>query len=305
MTRDNASPLDHAAVCRVLAPAKLNLFLRILAREQSGFHQIETLFCALDLADELELRLGGSDVALDVRAPADAPGRAPDLGPTEANLVVRAARLFTAAARCDAGVHITLTKRIPTGAGLGGGSSDAAAVLTALNRMHDAPLSRAGLLELSAELGSDVPFFVTGAALALAWGRGQRLAPLPPLPSRPVLLAIPPERSATADAYAELAHARGTAATGAAALELPRTWADVAAAEGNDFEPTVFARLPRLRALREELARHGAAVARMTGSGSVVFGVFEDVRSAELARAALQREHADVELLLTRTAAVV
>jgi 4-diphosphocytidyl-2-C-methyl-D-erythritol kinase len=286
---------------RVIARAKLNLALRVIAREDSGFHQIETLFCALELGDELDVNLTDREVTLHLAAPPESPGDVPDLGPPHANLAVRAARSFFAHSGLSGGCHINLTKRIPAGGGLGGGSSDAAATLHALDRLHGAPLGRARLLALAGELGSDVPFFVAGAAYALAWGRGDRIAALPPLPSAPVLLAIPPGRIATADAYADLAAARNGMRAPPAVLPIPRTWSEVGSIAANEFEQTVFARHARLRELRELMQSLGAAPARMTGTGSTIFGVFEDVGSAEYARGVISREHEDVMLLLTRT----
>lgn len=297
------STTSGARTCAASARAKLNLSLRVLAREQSGFHQIETLFCALELADELTVELGGSAIELEVGAPADAPGSVGDPGPVETNLALRAARAFFLALGEPRGARIRLAKRIPVGAGLGGGSSDAAAVLLALNRLHDEPFDADRLVALGAGLGSDVPFFLTGAVLALAWGRGDRLLPLPPLPSAPVVLAVPPERIATADAYASLARRQGTnSVAGPAIVTLPRTWTDVAAAAANDFEANAFADSPRLAELRTLLEGCGAGVARMTGSGSVIFGVFDDLAAATNAVASLQRDHPDVQTLLTRTA---
>jgi 4-diphosphocytidyl-2-C-methyl-D-erythritol kinase len=285
-----------------LARAKVNLSLRVLAREAGGFHQIETLFCALELADEIEVSVADDVVRLDVVAPPEKPEPAPDLGPPESNLALRAAAAFFDAAALPPRATIRLTKRIPAGAGLGGGSSDAAAVLRALNTLHGEPLGDAALLAVGARLGSDVPFFLAGASLALAWGRGGRLAPLPPLPSRPVLLAVPAERVATADAYADLARHRGDDyVSGPAVLPAITGWDDVIAVAHNDFEETVFRRLPRLADLRGALLDAGALMARMTGTGSVVFGIFADATDAETARTALARRSDDVDWVLTRT----
>jgi len=275
------------------APAKLNLALRVIAREHSGFHQIETIFCTLALADTVEVVLTNAGISLEVTEPA------PELGPVSQNLAVRAAEAFVRAADIEHGVHITLTKRIPAGAGLGGGSSDAAAVLIALNRLHDEPLSASELLAIGAELGSDVPFLLSGAGLALAWGRGGRILPLSSLPPAAVLLAVPPERVATADAYRAV-HARRAAEP--ELLRAPRTWADVASIAHNDFEETVFAQHPRLAMLRETIEREGALIARLTGSGSVVFGIFEDERAAQAAATAVQSAADDVATILTSTA---
>jgi 4-diphosphocytidyl-2-C-methyl-D-erythritol kinase len=291
--------------CLRLAYAKLNLSLRILAREASGFHQIETIFCALELADEIEISQTAHGISLDVIHPPDPAQPPPDLGPPEQNLAFRAAELFVRETKLEHGLHVRLTKRIPAGAGLGGGSSDAAAVLTELNHMHDAPLGARDLLALGARLGSDVPFFLTGAPLALAWGRGDRIAPLTPLPPAPVVLAVPPERVATAEAYAALAAARPDVPRTPGLIHAqPRAWRDMAAAAHNDFEEIVFARHPRLRALRQQLEDSGAAIARMTGTGSVVFGVFEGIGAANAAAAGIPAAYGDVTALVTQTRTV-
>lgn len=284
------------------AHAKLNLALRVLAREHSGYHQIETIFCALELADEVEVTLTNAGITLEVAAPADEAGPPADLGPTGQNLAYRAASLFARSVPLDRGIDIRLTKRIPAGAGLGGGSSDAAAVLAVLNDLHGRPLSAAELLGLGARLGSDVPFFLTGATLALAWGRGGRIAPLPPLPPATVLLAVPPERVSTADAYAALAAAQPEAP---ALFAAPRSWLDVGAIAHNDFERPIFERHPRLADIRQQLQDAGAIVARMTGTGSVVFGVFDDARRADTAARDITAAHPDVPTIITRTAQVL
>ncbi|HEX2091942.1 MAG TPA: hypothetical protein VHG28_06045, partial [Longimicrobiaceae bacterium] len=179
---------------RVEAPAKVNLRLRILAREETGYHALETLFCAVSLADTVEVRPGGAGIALEVRGGVDT-------GPPEHNLVVRAAERFYRDLGGSPALRIELTKRIPAAAGLGGGSSDAAATLRALNLLHGEPFARAGLLQMAIGLGSDVPFFLCGSTLALGWGRGERLLALPPLPTRPVLIAHPGVAMPTGEAF--------------------------------------------------------------------------------------------------------
>src|SRR5437762_543484 len=138
------------------AHAKINLFLRILARESSGYHQIETAFSLLELADELEVSRSSSGVTLDVEGP--------DLGPSAENLAVRAARMVLEATGNRFGVSMKLIKRIPVRAGLGGGSSDGAAALQAVNALAGKPVPRHELLHFAARLGADVPFFASGAA---------------------------------------------------------------------------------------------------------------------------------------------
>lgn len=300
---------------RELARAKLNLMLRVLAREASGFHQIETVFCSLELADEIEVSLGGDVVSIDVVAPDDAAGPPPCIGDDADNLAYLAAHRFNEAVGLDgdgAGAHIRLIKRIPAGAGLGGGSSDAAAVLRALNRLHGSPLPADALLAVGAMIGSDVPFFLSGATLALGWGRGGRLLPLPALPAAHVLLAVPAEGVPTGDAYGALAHLRrelaaeleaGSSphAVAPAVLRAPASWRDAAALAHNDFEPIVFQRLPRLGTMRDALAGLGACMTRLTGTGSVVFGVFEDAGAAAIAAREMAGAFPDARFVLTRT----
>ncbi|MEX0893542.1 MAG: hypothetical protein WEB88_15355, partial [Gemmatimonadota bacterium] len=212
-----------------------------------------------------------------------------ELGAPEDNLAHRAATLWCQRAGVTPACAIHLVKRIPAGAGLGGGSSDAAAVLRALDRLAAAgrapggaaPLGPAELLRLAAALGSDVPFLLAGGPLALAWGRGERLLPLPALPPAAVVVAAPAAGMATAAAYARLAETRVAAASAPAAPEPVRlelvslaTWRGVAALAVNDFEPLVLAEVPAAARALEVLREAGAAPALLTGSGSAVFGVF-------------------------------
>jgi 4-diphosphocytidyl-2-C-methyl-D-erythritol kinase len=208
--------------------------------------------------------------------------------------------MFADAASLGFGVHIRLVKRIPAGAGLGGGSSDAAAVLRALNEISSHALSDDELFELGVRLGSDVPFFLADVPLALAWGRGERMIPLPPLPAAAVILAVPPERVSTAEAYAALEGERRTVST---VLREPASWHDVAAIAENDFESVIFQRHPRLAELRTALEDAGAVIARMTGTGSAIFAVFSDVVVASEAAHGLEQAHPDVAAILTQTRA--
>ena len=255
---------------RVAAHAKINLFLRMLAREASGFHQIETAFALLELADELQVRRTDAGVELEVNGP--------DLGPTDENLAVRAARAVLEATGNRFGVAITLTKRIPVRAGLGGGSSDGAAALHAVNALTGNAVPRHELLHFAARLGSDVAFFAGGAALAVAWGRGERQFRLPAPPSLPALIAIPAIAVATPDAYRwwddqnPTITARGPVVLDAEALA---TWGSIGRLGGNDFEGPVFAKHPELRSLYERLAGTGPVWVRLCGSGSAVAAVYK------------------------------
>jgi 4-diphosphocytidyl-2-C-methyl-D-erythritol kinase len=280
----------------VAAHAKVNLFLRILAREQNGYHQIETAFALLDLADTLDVRRTASGVALDVDGP--------DLGPPEENLAVRAARAVLEATGNRFGVALKLTKRIPVRAGLGGGSSDAAATLHAVNALAGNAVPRHELLHFAARLGADVPFCASGAPLALAWGRGERLFRLTPLPAAPVLIAVPPVAVATPEAYGwwdaanPAPSGRGPVVLDADALA---TWGSIGRLGGNDFESPVFGKHPGLRALYERMAATGPVWVRLCGSGSAVAAVYKKERERD--DAALQLGEKDQRLIKTATKA--
>jgi 4-diphosphocytidyl-2-C-methyl-D-erythritol kinase len=272
-------------------PAKLNLFLRVLAREESGYHGIETLFCRLQLADSLEAvrTADPGRVELEVEGP--------DLGPAEDNLALRAARMVLEATGRRFGVRLKLVKRIPVAAGLGGGSADAAAALDLVNRLAGNAVPRAELFHFASRLGADVPFLLSGAALGLAWGHGERLLALPPLPSAPVLLVVPPSGVSTAEAYRWVDEARNHGGhRGALALDLEAVsaWGHIARMAGNDFESAVFGRLPAVRAAFEALARTKPLVCRMTGSGSAIFAVYRNARDRGDARQMLGRKHGSV-----------
>ncbi len=282
----------------VEAQAKINLFLRVLAREADGFHGIESLFCLVSLADTLRAeRRASGGVTIDVEGA--------DAGPAERNLAVRAADLVLEATGRRFGVHLTLTKRIPVRAGLGGGSSDAAAALHATNQLAGAAVPRHELLQFAARLGSDVPFLVSGAPLALGWGHGERLLHLPPLPAAPALLLTPPAGVSTADAYTWVDAARQSAGRrGAVALDLDALtrWGDIGRMAGNDFESVVFERIPPVRAAFEALAGTHPLVCRMSGSGSALFAVYRSPRDRDDARMMLGRKHGRLDAVETLAA---
>lgn len=260
----------------VVAQAKLNLFLRVLARETSGYHQLETLFCRLTLGDELRVRLVPGTRSLDCDGIAMPAG---GLGPAEKNLAWRAAVAFLEATGWSTGFAIEIDKRIPVGGGLGGGSADAGGVLRALNALAPAPLSTHDLLKIAAGLGADVPFLTQEAStLALAWGRGDRLMPLPALPSRACILFTFPHGVVTADAYRWLTE-EPAAAPGAVSYRPERlgSWSDVELLAYNEFERVVLPRHPEIRrvleGLRQPDIRHSLPVALMSGSGATVFAL--------------------------------
>jgi 4-diphosphocytidyl-2-C-methyl-D-erythritol kinase len=282
----------------VHAHAKLNLFLRVLAKEADGYHSIETLFCLVSLADTLIVEpRDGRDISIQVAGA--------DLGPSEQNLAVRAAAMVLEATGHRVGVHLTLDKRIAVRGGLGGGSSDAAAALLAVNRVAGNAVPRHELLQFAGRLGSDVPFFLAGSPLALGWSRGERLLALPPLPVAPVLLVTPAVGIGTAEAYGWVDAARQTAGRrGAVALDLDALsrWGDIGRMAGNDFESAVFARVPEVRAAFEALVQTRPLVCRMSGSGSTLFAVYRSARDRDDARSALGRKHGRVDAVETLAA---
>lgn len=268
---------------RIAAHAKVNLFLRILAREHSGFHQIETAFLLLDLADHIEVRRIDRGVKLEVDGP--------DLGPAEENLAVRAAKAVLEATGAKFGVEIALTKRIPTRAGLGGGSSDAAATLHAVNALAGNAVPRHELNHLGAKLGADVAFFTAGVPAALGWGRGERLLALTPPPAAPALIVLPRGiEVSTPDAYRwwdQSAVHDGSRGPVVLEPDSLSSWGSVGRLGANDFELPVFGKHPEIRAVFERLAGTRPYWVRMSGSGSAVAAVYRTARDRDDAIARL------------------
>ena len=277
---------------RVLAPAKLNLGLRIVGRRADGLHELESAFVPLDLADELELRAdpaARAEVALELEpggdgVPADA-----------SNLAARAARAFLAASGLCARIGIALRKRVPAAAGLGGGSSDAGAVLRALAALFPGALAPEALAGVALRLGADVPYFLDPRP-ALVGGVGERRAPLPGrLPALPVLLANPGEPLATARVFAAYAAgARRPAAAGALAARWREALAGppsglpgrLAPLLENDLEPAAQELCPALGPLRAALRAAGALAVGLSGSGATLYGLFATPEAAAAARGA-------------------
>ncbi|MBL0172202.1 MAG: 4-(cytidine 5'-diphospho)-2-C-methyl-D-erythritol kinase [Gemmatimonadaceae bacterium] len=268
------------------AHAKINLVLRILAREANGYHSIETLFQRIALHDVVTVRVGDLARELTCTGPAVP---AHGLGPAEQNLAWRAAELYARETAWETGWSISILKRIPVGGGLGGGSADAAAVLRAMEAMSPAPMGGARLLELAGTLGADVPFLLTQASRAWAWGRGDRLLVLPPLPVVPVLLMPFDEGVNTGAAYQAFAGMREASGELVAAREydarLFESWAQIATIAENDFERVVPAMhtgvaelLPFFKTLAHSLGeRSGTAIGMLSGSGATCFLLLCDV----------------------------
>jgi 4-diphosphocytidyl-2-C-methyl-D-erythritol kinase len=265
----------------IAAQAKLNLHLRVLAREDSGYHSIETIFHRIDLSDDVRIEIKARERTLDVQGA--------DTGPVESNLAWKAASLYAIHNGWPSGFAIHLTKRIPMGAGLGGGSADAAAVLRLLDFLSPQPMPKAGLLSLASQIGSDVPFLATSSVMAMAWGRGERMLALPPLPRHDVLLMSPAFSVATRDAYdwidddrgslVEANRAMGAVQRAPEAVEFDSidlsTWPGIAKFARNDFEAPVAARYPEIAEHLARLRNSRAIFSGMTGSGSTVFGILD------------------------------
>ncbi len=257
------------------ANCKINLGLDILRRRADGFHDLETVMVPVPgLSDEVEVtRCSGAGVSF------RAEGLAVDC-PAEENLCLKAFRLMHARYGVD-GAAIRLVKRVPFGAGLGGGSSDATAVVLALDDLFGLRLSEAELIDCAAALGSDTAFFVRNTP-QLCTGRGEVMEPFA-LDLRGWTLAIvkPAEGDSTREAYAGV---RPRGPERPLAERLRRPVAEWQGCVTNDFEPHVFAAHPAIRATKAELLAAGAVYASMSGSGSAVFGLFDDPKKTESLR---------------------
>lgn len=251
--------------------AKINLGLRILRRRPDGYHDIESCMLPISWADQLTVEIATGAVADSY----EVSGLAGELL-IERNLVYKAVQLLRAQHPEIPPLQLKLEKLIPTEAGLGGGSSDAAYTLLAINELCRLDLSTAQLEAMAGELGSDCPFFIQSRPV-LVTGRGERLTPLTmpsALLSKWLLVVKPPIGMSTAEAYRQVT--RHPEAEGKLTTLLERPIAQWRELIVNDFESVVFAHYPELAALRDTLYRHGALYAAMSGSGTALYGIFDD-----------------------------
>ncbi len=267
-----------AAVVRVLSPAKINLHLEVYPRREDGFHDLLSVFQSISLVDEVEARSLKSKDVCSIEGDFDFP--------PERNIMHRAWELFRRETGFAGGVAFSVKKRVPEGAGLGGGSSNAAAALRALNRLSGLELPPEDLARIGAMAGSDVPFFCLESA-ALVSGRGDRVSGLPPRTDYAVLLVVPRIHISTRSAYEWLDAAgslsrpetdRESALRRSFLRDSPSDWRFF-----NSFYPVLSERAPVFAEIRKELVGLGAAYAGLSGSGSGMFGVFPDRRDAERA----------------------
>jgi len=257
------------------APAKVNLTLEVTGRLPGGYHELDTVFSWLDLEDRLEVRVAeATHLVLE-----DEIGCRDQVCANEDNLVLRALRRLEVYTQRELPTHLRLVKRIPAGAGLGGGSADAAATLLGVVQAHGLPLSEVELVSLATQLGADVTFGLRGGT-ARGRGRGELLSPLPPPPDLTVLLLVPPFAMATPEVYRRWdalpedrrQPARGCTARLVAALQDGDSQA-LQGSLGNDLSPAAEDLRPELGDLRRRMLQAGCSAAMLTGSGSTLFGL--------------------------------
>jgi len=273
-------------IFQLQAPAKLNLYLEVVARRVDGYHELRTLMCPVSLCDTVRIRLGGDGIQLRCRAPG--------VPESPSNLAWRAAEAFCRTlaengAEPPEGVRIQLEKRIPVGGGLGGGSSDAASVLLGLNRILDHPLRSPQLARIASGIGADVPFFLLGKP-ALAAGVGDRLAPFEGLFPHPVIIVDPGFSLSTEAVYADLNLALTKCGERHRKLAFRGRKPEVATLLCNDLETAVFPRHPVLEIIKNTLLEFGALGSLMSGSGACVFGIFADSAGVRQAYERISRD---------------
>ena len=290
---------SSSAAVTARAPAKINLGLRVLGKRPDGYHDLLSLMVPLSICDELRFELRSRGIEL------WCPNS--DLPTDERNLVYRAAQQVLKVCQRDQGVRIELIKNIPVGAGLGGGSSDAAATLIAMNHLLGSPMERKDLHSVALKLGADVPFFLVGR-WAIAEGIGERLTPIEDVPTLWTVLMQPHFQVSTRWAYDNLTLT--TRPNESKFNILGDTFAEEMTASHqrlldrrqlspenmrsllvNDFEPLVFGHYPQLHDLRQVLLTAGAKAAPMTGSGPTLIGIFESEREAQAAHDLLRHRH--------------
>ena len=277
----------------IRARAKINWSLDVVGKRPDGYHLLDGIMQPLALHDTLLIR-EGDGLALEIEG-------APQLSPGDDNLILRAARALQKESGTALGARVTLRKRIPMGAGLGGGSADCAAALRGLNAFWGLGLPRETLFALAAGLGADVPFCLADTPCR-AQGIGERLTPLPCGRTFPLVLIQPCEALSTREGFAAYHQTDIPSPDTPGAADALRA-GDLAAMDrcaGNVLESASIPLRPQIRSAKDDLLSSGAALARMTGSGSVVFGAFEDADAARRAHAALQKKYA--VCLLTETA---
>jgi 4-diphosphocytidyl-2-C-methyl-D-erythritol kinase len=266
---------------KILSPAKINMFLHVTGRRPDGYHNLFTLMCPVGLYDEVSLETGPEALSVVCSDP--------DVPDDETNLAYRAARHFLQQLASQhslpqhTGLKISIKKRIPVAAGLGGGSSNAAAVLHGINHLFGNPFSVRELMAIGLDIGADVPFFIFGQP-AIATGIGETLQPFANLISYFVLIIYPGIGVSTAEVYKNLDLGLTNCEKKLKEVLLKHEAYDAAQHSCNDLESFTLSRYPEIRAAKKSLLKQGAVAALMSGSGSSVFGLFDDLQAAKNAR---------------------
>jgi 4-diphosphocytidyl-2-C-methyl-D-erythritol kinase len=282
---------------RIRAPAKINLSLRVIGKRRDGYHLLDTVMVPVSLYDVLEIsklkrssKPAGARITISCDHPLVPRG--------EKNIVYGAARMLMQQAGADQPIHVQIRKRIPVGAGLGGGSTDAAATLIGLNRLFKLHLTETRLEKLALSLGADVPFFIRGRP-ARARGIGDRLRPLRGLANLWLVIIYPGFPVSTAWAYQNLRTKLTKPIVNTSIATSLKSFEKLAGLLVNDLESVTLDRYPKIRLLKEKLLRAGALGGLMSGSGSSVFGLFESKGMAQRAYNKLRHEEG-VQAFLVR-----
>jgi 4-diphosphocytidyl-2-C-methyl-D-erythritol kinase len=282
----------------ILAPAKINLTLEVLGKRPDGFHEIRSLIQTINLCDRLrfqlspDIKFGGDNPKLDI----------------EESLISRATALLQQATGCSKGATIEINKRIPLTSGLGGDSSDAAAILYGLNKLWELGLSLGELVSLALQLGSDVPFFLYDGT-ALVEGRGEKITPLPPLPHRWVVLVVPdvprlPEKTRRLYASLKSSHHTDGQITENFVTVLKGSREFKPSLLFNTFENVAFEQFPGLKVYKEHFIKLGATNVHLAGSGPALFSLVEDKDKAKRLYKSLQKQKMECYLVETPAAII-
>jgi 4-diphosphocytidyl-2-C-methyl-D-erythritol kinase len=267
---------------KILSPAKINLFLQILGKRPDGYHDLITLMCCIGLYDTVSLTFGVKDITVSCHHP--------DVPEDETNVAFGAAHLFLKTLKKNEGVNIFIEKQIPVAAGLGGGSSNAAAVFLGLNRYYGYPFSTEELMSMGLCIGADVPFFIFQRP-AIASGIGEKLEAYQNLKNLKILMVFPGFSVSTADVYKKLNLGLTKCEKKLKSFLLNKRRFNPKCHLCNDLEAVTASEYPVLKTVKKALLSHGALGALMTGSGPTMFGLFSDSNTASKASHALFRSH--------------
>lgn len=271
---------------KIFSPAKINLHLQVFEKGVDGYHRVETTMLKISLFDHLEIKIDeGEGIDVVVNTPYEFLS-----GPD--NLVYRAAAFYLSKTQLKKKVSVRITKTIPLGAGLGGGSSNAGTFLCALNDLVDRPLSLQDLCNLGKQLGADVPFFIQNDDFAFLKGRGDEVFESSSFPPLPILVVYPNIHVATKDVYSKLGRSLtwvGEDGIHRACDRSFSSWKDIdfLLKKGNDLQPVTEAMHPKIQEIRIKLLEQGALFSQMSGSGASVFGLFDNAQVAQKAEQAL------------------